>query len=504
MTISDPHKQGRTEDLIKDLLEKISLYIRKKDDSEAATPEKTGEKQDRIKEKLSSVLLSAAGAVKSAFTGMTGRLKEVFSGQGQKKERKKLSIDRFYLLVPIISLSVIALAVLYAGGAFEKRMTRVVVNDNGREVSLLTADQSVGELISNNGFGMREEDKTDIPLTENLSDGMTITIFRSSNATINKNGKIQDVRVLAGTVGDAIEKSGIRIGEHDEIYPSIDTYITEDTSIDIIEVDFEEVQEVVTLYYAEIKEDDPALKKGKTVVVQKGEDGYKERIERVTYKNGQEFDRRVISETVLKEPVNQITKVGTYVEPKATPKPSSIASASAKGSAKATKTAKASSKASSSSKSSSKATQTKKSTATATPKSSSSSSWKTNSSGKLIVVPTVAQIHSSSTLAQHKSAPPPDESIIKETVVLDDVTAYVDTSTSTGAYPRIGTVAADPKRFPYGTKVYVPGYGYGRIEDTGSMRHREETLWDLFMPTESQCKSWGRKHNVKCYILKDS
>ena len=89
MTISDPHKQGRTEDLIKDLLEKISLYIRKKDDSEAATPEKTGEKQDRIKEKLSSVLLSAAGAVKSAFTGMTDRLKEVFAGQGQKKERKK-------------------------------------------------------------------------------------------------------------------------------------------------------------------------------------------------------------------------------------------------------------------------------------------------------------------------------------------------------------------------------------------------------------------------------
>ena len=43
MTISDPHKQGRTEDLIKDLLEKISRYIRKKDDSEAATPEKTAD-----------------------------------------------------------------------------------------------------------------------------------------------------------------------------------------------------------------------------------------------------------------------------------------------------------------------------------------------------------------------------------------------------------------------------------------------------------------------------
>ncbi len=502
MSISDPDKQGRKEYLIKDLIEKISRYFVKNDDKEAVS-EKTEEKSGRIKEKISSVLLSAGKTLEGAFSALKDRLKDVFAGLGQKKERKTISIDRFYLLVPIISLSVIALAVLFAGGAFEKHLTRVIVNDNGREVNLLTAEKSVGELISNNGFGMREEDKTDIPLSENLSDGMTITIFRSSNATINKNGKIQDVRVLAGTVGDAIEKSGIRIGEHDEIYPSIDTYITEDTSIDIIEVDFEEVQEVVTLYYAEIKEDDPALKKGKTVVVQKGEDGYKERIERITYKNGQEFDRRVISETVLKEPVNQITKVGTYVEPKATPKPSSIASASAKGSAKATKTAKASSKPSSSSKSSSKATQTKKSTATATPK-SSSSSWKTNSSGKLIVVPTVAQIHSSSTLAQHKSAPPPDESIIRETVVLDDVTAYVDTSTSTGAYPRIGTVAADPKRFPYGTKVYVPGYGYGRIEDTGSMRHREETLWDLFMPTESQCKSWGRKHNVKCYILKDS
>lgn len=40
--------------------------------------------------------------------------------------------------------------------------------------------------------------------------------------------------------------------------------------------------------------------------------------------------------------------------------------------------------------------------------------------------------------------------------------------TSSGARAQPGTVAADLRVFPYGTIVYVPGYGYGRVEDTGS------------------------------------
>lgn len=63
--------------------------------------------------------------------------------------------------------------------------------------------------------------------------------------------------------------------------------------------------------------------------------------------------------------------------------------------------------------------------------------------------------------------------------------------TSSGTRARRGTIAADLRVFPYGTVMYVPGYGYGRVEDTGSSLHGRHI--DLFFPRHSQAVRWGRR-----------
>ena len=40
-------------------------------------------------------------------------------------------------------------------------------------------------------------------------------------------------------------------------------------------------------------------------------------------------------------------------------------------------------------------------------------------------------------------------------------------TTATGTVVRKGTVAVDPRVIPLGTRMYIPGYGYGIAEDTG-------------------------------------
>jgi len=40
--------------------------------------------------------------------------------------------------------------------------------------------------------------------------------------------------------------------------------------------------------------------------------------------------------------------------------------------------------------------------------------------------------------------------------------------TSDGTRAKKGTIAADISKYPYGTKMYVPGYGWGEVHDTGS------------------------------------
>jgi 3D (Asp-Asp-Asp) domain-containing protein len=64
--------------------------------------------------------------------------------------------------------------------------------------------------------------------------------------------------------------------------------------------------------------------------------------------------------------------------------------------------------------------------------------------------------------------------------------------TASGTTARLGTIAADTRYYPFGTIMYVPGYGYGRVEDTGGDIRGRSRL-DLFYPDHRQAVRWGRQ-----------
>ena len=62
--------------------------------------------------------------------------------------------------------------------------------------------------------------------------------------------------------------------------------------------------------------------------------------------------------------------------------------------------------------------------------------------------------------------------------------------TASGTKAKVGTIAADTNKYPFGTVMYVPGYGYGRVEDRGSAIQGEHI--DLYFRTHKQALKWGR------------
>ena len=58
--------------------------------------------------------------------------------------------------------------------------------------------------------------------------------------------------------------------------------------------------------------------------------------------------------------------------------------------------------------------------------------------------------------------------------------------------PRDGTIAADTAHYPFGTRMYVPGYGWGVVEDRGSAIKGKNRL-DLFFKSHNRALEWGRK-----------
>jgi 3D (Asp-Asp-Asp) domain-containing protein len=63
--------------------------------------------------------------------------------------------------------------------------------------------------------------------------------------------------------------------------------------------------------------------------------------------------------------------------------------------------------------------------------------------------------------------------------------------TASGAEARQGTLAADTTRFPFGTIMFIRGYGYGRVEDRGGAIQGDHI--DLFFSSHSRALEWGRR-----------
>jgi len=64
----------------------------------------------------------------------------------------------------------------------------------------------------------------------------------------------------------------------------------------------------------------------------------------------------------------------------------------------------------------------------------------------------------------------------------------------------LSTIAADPLVFPMGTVLYIPGYGYGVVADTGGAIKGNKI--DLYFETKDQVyKEWGKK-TLNVFVVK--
>ena len=74
--------------------------------------------------------------------------------------------------------------------------------------------------------------------------------------------------------------------------------------------------------------------------------------------------------------------------------------------------------------------------------------------------------------------------------------------TASGQMARHGTIAA-PSKYPFGTIMYVEGYGYGRVQDRGGAIKGNRI--DLWFSNHRKALSWGkRKVKVQVWYPKKS
>lgn len=158
---------------------------------------------------------------------------------------------------------------------------------------------------------------------------------------------------------------------------------------------------------------------------------------------------------------------------------------------------------------------------TASSSTSSSSSAKSAKSAKPVkpaseTVPKTASKPASRQISIPVAAPEPEQIIRTMKVTATGYTAGYESTGKRPNHPQYGitysgvkvrrdknavsTIAADPKVLPMGSILYVPGYGYAVVADTGSAIKGHKI--DLYFKTTRQVyREWGKK-SVEVQLIK--
>ncbi len=144
-------------------------------------------------------------------------------------------------------------------------------------------------------------------------EGMSLAVVTPKVLKV-KIGKHRMVKrtVTALTVEDALDDLGVKLGKHDETKPAPehpledgDTLVFTNVNVVIKHVDDEVID------FGTVEQEDGSMVQGETSVVRAGKPGLRDVTYRIVYRNGEIAVRKVLHQDVLRQPVDEIVKVGT-------------------------------------------------------------------------------------------------------------------------------------------------------------------------------------------------
>jgi uncharacterized protein YabE (DUF348 family) len=195
-----------------------------------------------------------------------------------------------------------------------KRITLVMVDaftDTEKTRELTTRQNLVGEFLEENNVEIGEFDKVSMLYEDELYDEARIIVRKGRKFTLNIDGNIEIITTTKKSIREAFEEAGVSVSQADIVEPNLDSEVIHGMEVDVFRIAYSKITEDVEIPFTAKEVSDHTLEKGKTRIKTKGQNGLKRIVYSVTTKDGIETNRSIISETVVRNPVQQVVAVGT-------------------------------------------------------------------------------------------------------------------------------------------------------------------------------------------------
>lgn len=187
----------------------------------------------------------------------------------------------------------------------------ITVSIDGKEQKITTFSSNYKSALSNNNITVGPKDKAIPSLDSKVKNGAKLSIKKALNVNVNVNGTQLTIQSAEDSVQKMLEKEGIGLQEFDKVSPSKDAALKDGLKVEVVRVAVKEVKEVKTIDYTTVVKKDEDMDQGSKKTLQEGQPGEKETVSKIVYENGKEISRKVVSETIKKQPVQKVVAMGT-------------------------------------------------------------------------------------------------------------------------------------------------------------------------------------------------
>ncbi len=193
------------------------------------------------------------------------------------------------------------------------RARTIEVIEDGVATSLDVAGETVGQALDRAGVRLRPGDRVSPGRDTPLSYASRVTLQRGVPMAVDADGMTRELRVRAATVGEALATAGIGLVGRDLVDPPAETPLARGLAVAVTRVRDVVTTREVEIPYATEATPDPDRPLDDVVVLQAGVPGLAQQQVEVTYHGGRVVGRRVLDEVVVREPVAERVAYGTRI-----------------------------------------------------------------------------------------------------------------------------------------------------------------------------------------------
>lgn len=190
----------------------------------------------------------------------------------------------------------------------------ITLDNNGLLFKTSTSTNSISDFLKEKNITLGEHDQIIPSLDSKIFSGSNIEIRRAIKIKIKVDGKIIENYTLAKNISEALDENGIILTRLDKTSLNLSAPPTNNEEIIVTRINVEEKAEEEKIDFKTIQKTDSKLGWREKKIEQKGEEGTREILWKITYENSKEISRVALSKKITKEPLEQIETQGTYMK----------------------------------------------------------------------------------------------------------------------------------------------------------------------------------------------